>query len=431
MGIGQPLGRPTSSGDGNRWGCGEVIALWAFSRILVLFFAGHYGSDVPFYRIVWEALSHGRLPYRDIPLDHPPLVLALLAIPGVLGGDSGYAVAFRGLLLAVDFAVLLLVGRLAASRGEGSTRRTAELLYVWIGALAFPLLLDRIDLVVCLLILILIGLGLLARFGWGYVVLVVGLGLNVGTAWWWPFWLLSDRRFSGSWAPAARRCAIAIAVAGVGLWAAHLAFGPGVAEFLRYNWSGNVEVESLPATLLLMAAAVTRVPLQVDVSTGVLRLAGRGAAMAGLWTIGAALALMLMVWIRAAAGFHRAPARDDRADRLRWFSAGALVHLLAFQLSCSVLLPQYLLSSGTLACIAAPAPRSRSWVVLWIAIMVYTVAGVPLNPRALFGLEPLAVLVMISRNVLLGFALGWALEAWLPGGQAEPPAIAAPEAVAG
>lgn len=390
----------------------EVLGLWAFSRVLVIFVAGAFGSDLPFYADVQRALASGRVPYRDLPLDHPPLALALMAVPGLVA-PAAYAAAFRGMMLGIDLAVLILIGRLGAIADPIRRGRTAQLLYVWLGALLFPLLFDRFDPLLGLLVLLLPWLAARGRFLWGWAALAAAAALNAGAIWLWPCWALAERAFARP-GRGLRHLTFAAALAGAALLAGVRVLGPGFTAFARYHWSGAVEVESLPATLLMLAAPFTGRWPGIDASTGVLRLSVPGAT----W-VGPALLVAMAVWLLARdVAVATRLARGDAvtwspAMRVRWLAAGALAHLLAFQLSCSVFLPQYTTWLSPLAAAGLSILQpGRWWVALWIAVAIYTVSGVPLGMRALDPLSFLGAAILVLRNGLLAAAFAWTLQLW-------------------
>jgi hypothetical protein len=390
----------------------DVLALWAFSRVLVLFLAGPHGSDIPFYAQIAAWILDGQVPYRDFPLDHPPLVLAVVTLPAIAAGVAGYAAAFRTMMLGVDFVSLLLVGNVAARAGATpAIQRRAEALYVWLGALAYPALLDSFDLLVAALALTLVRWGAMGRFARGYGALVAALGLNAGTFWLWPFWLIADLRSSRRPLGALLRFGAGLVVALAATWGAARAWGPGVAGFLRYHWSGAAEVESLPATFLAVVRAVTGESFSVDPATGVLRLAAPGAESVGRVAVSLAAAVMAVAWLRASR--RGPPCTGGPEGESRWLLSGTLLHLLAFQLSCGVLLPQYLLWVAPVACAALPAVREpRLWAATWVAVIVYTVAGLPLNAASLLRPWSLPFAAVVLRNFLLLAAAAWSLRSW-------------------
>ena len=89
-----------------------------------------------------------RLPYRDFPVEYPPLALAAMALPRLLASTlAGYRVAFAAMIALLYLVLCWIAGRLAgllagAPPPEVVWRRMA-LLALAVG----PLLVQRFDLV--------------------------------------------------------------------------------------------------------------------------------------------------------------------------------------------------------------------------------------------------------------------------------------------
>ena len=53
-------------------------------------------TDIPTYEAAWRHIADGDVPYRDFPLEYPPLAAGLFWLAGVLPGH--YDVAFSALM---------------------------------------------------------------------------------------------------------------------------------------------------------------------------------------------------------------------------------------------------------------------------------------------------------------------------------------------
>jgi hypothetical protein len=92
--------------------------LWLVTRLIYLLnvMLGHHYPDDVFF-VYAQRFSRGLLPYRDFPVEYPPLGIALIVLPGLL--HSGpltpwlYGTNFALEMLALDLLTLLLVVRLA------------------------------------------------------------------------------------------------------------------------------------------------------------------------------------------------------------------------------------------------------------------------------------------------------------------------------
>jgi hypothetical protein len=389
----------------------ELLFVWAFSRLLVFLLATRHGSDVPFYRDVATRVFAGERPYIDFPLDHPPAALASMLLPAFVR-FMDYDMAFRALLVACDLFVFVGLGRVARSiSSEPGVLRNVQWMYVWIGAISFPFLLDRVDGVLVALILVAVLLGARGRMGWGYVVLLFCFGMNAGTWVLWGPWLLADVRSRKSWRGPLARFAIAagtlILVAAVGIaW-----LGPGLSAPLTYHWLHGTEVESVAASPFLVAH-VMGAAQQVDGSTGTLRLQlSPGMQQASLLLRAILLACF---WFFVFRRFRWHDSGGESTARVAWLATGIVVHLLLFQLLSSVLLPQYIGWAAPLACalivVARPAQR---WRALWLGVMAMTVAVFPMQAVQLERLESTAVWTLLLRNTILVILFIWSCRLWM------------------
>ena len=75
-----------------------------------------------------------------------------------------------------------------------------------------------------------------------------------------------------------------------------------------------------------------------------------------------------------------------------------------------------------LACVALPTRGAArgGWIALWVGIVLFTVAGVPLNVGALLPLSAAGAFAVLQRNLLLLAALAWSLALWAPRRRASP-----------
>ncbi len=92
--------------------------LWLVTRLIYLLnvMLGHHYPDDAFF-LYAQRFSHGLLPYRDFPVEYPPLGILLIVLPGLAHAgpltEWGYGTSFALEMLALDLLTLLLVIRLA------------------------------------------------------------------------------------------------------------------------------------------------------------------------------------------------------------------------------------------------------------------------------------------------------------------------------
>ena len=123
--------------------------LFLLSRVAVLTFMAGRGTDLGVQRTYAGLIIHGAVPFRDFVAEYPPLVFVFTVIPALIDPSlRHYFVLFRGLCCAVDCAtwiVLLQLSRRRPARG---------LLYILCTTALGPLLYDRIDIVLGLILVL-------------------------------------------------------------------------------------------------------------------------------------------------------------------------------------------------------------------------------------------------------------------------------------
>ena len=93
-------------------------AFWLVTRLIYLLnvMLGHHYPDAEFFTDA-QRFSHGALPYRDFPVEYPPLGIVLIVLPGLIHSGPltpwGYGTSFALEMMALDALTLFLVVRLA------------------------------------------------------------------------------------------------------------------------------------------------------------------------------------------------------------------------------------------------------------------------------------------------------------------------------
>src|SRR5215472_11259825 len=93
-------------------------ALWLGTRLIYLLnvMLGHHYPDDAFF-LYAQRFSDGLLPYRNFPVEYPPLGMLFIILPGLLHDGPltvwGYGTGFALEMLALDLLTLVLVIRLA------------------------------------------------------------------------------------------------------------------------------------------------------------------------------------------------------------------------------------------------------------------------------------------------------------------------------
>ena len=253
-----PARRPTATA------VGALVLVW----LVIMFiepWSNERRNDFRIYENYSALFLGGKLPYRDVSFEYPPLAAPVIALPGVFGVDDlasfqldsardrTYRWLFSALMLGLAIAVLLQTGRLAEL--TGGDRRWAMLAVALAPLLTGAIVRNRFDLLPvvptlgALLALLsrrnalafaLLGVGAMCK---AYPLIVVPVALA---------WLLGRGE-----SRAALRGALALFATLAVLVGGWFAISPdGAADSIRYHLDRPVQVESVPASLLLGADVV-------------------------------------------------------------------------------------------------------------------------------------------------------------------------------
>ena len=221
--------RPTLRGWGNplpwlrsierspRGSDGALLVVWAITRLLLLLsvIVGHAYTDPQFYHYAGQ-LAVGQFPFRDIPVEYPPLAMVLVLLPALPlllfpaiaprpdaaflhvtqlphpvdpTRYAAYAISFAVEMLVIDVVTLWLVRRAARRLAPGDANGLRAGLFYLALTFASGALLQKFDIIVGTLCLAAVVALLERRRGlaWsllaaaalvkGFPLLVVGLGV--------------------------------------------------------------------------------------------------------------------------------------------------------------------------------------------------------------------------------------------------------------
>ncbi len=401
---------------------GGVWLVWGLTRLILVLnvVIGRHFCDPQFYQYAGDFAS-GRLPYRNVPVEYPPLAMVILLLPALpllpfagiaprpdanphpLHPDPvrymAYGISFAVLMLAADALTLWLVRRAARRLLPGDpTGAWSGLLYVVL-AFASTAILQKFDLVVGLLCLAAV-LALLARrdgIAWGALAaatLVKGFPIVLvplfvlwrvqGTQ---VDWRAIGRGIAGG-------AAFSLAVLGPIVLASGIA---PLVHSVAYHTGRGLEIESLWASLVL---AVSWLPGQrayttfapADLSRDVhaplanlLGMVGPPIVLAGLLVVVAAS------WWRARRGDM------DPAFLLQCAVMMLLIFLLAFR----AFPLHYILALIPLVAVTRLPGRAQGQ---WLAALGIVCLGgqvVIAKWSSLVQLQPLGVLALLARNLAL------------------------------
>ncbi len=420
----------------------RAAALWlaaaagtfAVSAFAYPWWADGLHSDLPTLRSYGMALASGKLPYRDLPFEYPPLAAPLLALPAVFG-ERLFHYAFA---LSQFVAFLVMAGcssALVRTLG-GSVRASALALLaqpLFLGAVAWVHF-DLWGAALTAAAALCVARGTVplaaAALGAGALVKVFPLAAAAPLAGW--LWVAQPPGARRRRALAKAFAALALVVA-VGATCALLLSVDGTLHFVRYQTERPLEIESSGATALALVALFGG-EQKVVFGFGSVGVRGTGdAAIALASAIAGVLAIVSLAFVPALATRarprtavvgdssrarltrraerrrsvpgHRAANSDGRAAAgdgdLR--ATAALLVLAAPLLPVlfgKVLSPQFLVWAWPGLAVLAGLGRWRAFMLGALAQLL-TLLEFPHRFAALTRLDPGAVALVGVRNVLL------------------------------
>ena len=374
------------------------VAVLAVVSLAAAAFGGH---EMTFYAGIAERIFAGDVPYRDVPLEYPPISLVPILLPRILevvapvGGLEGYQSMFLLLMGATSLAVTALVWVLARDWAPVALDPLRPLLYaLLLVALASPVLLWRFDLFPAFLTMLAVVLSVKGRplLGGGAMALAIAAKL-------YPVVLVpvliaayvASKDRSGL-----SRYLVALVGVGLVLGVGTLLLAPEAAgNVLGYHLERGVQLESTYAGLMEMAHVAGLASATVTDQFNSLQI---DSSLTGVMTVVqpiVLIGLLAVVWWLAFRAFRKEAANESGltlATLVRYLVAA----LLAFMLGSKVFSPQYLIW------ILPFAPfLSRTIVILVTVAFAITFLLFPFLYNGLIGLEPLLILLLNGRNLLL------------------------------
>lgn len=381
---------------------GLALALFAITATVVawLYWNGGYGPhgeglDVGEYRRYAAQMLAGRLPYRDIRIEYPPLFLPFALLPLILTAGGTGQQAYDGALAAV--VVVAGLGLVATTgwilRALGATRQhlTLAMLALGLAPLAVgPMLIVRYDVWPALLTAVSLALFLGRRYGLSAVVLALAMLAKVYPILLVPLLVIELGRRSGLRAVAAYGLTMTATIA--------LVAGPflvvarsGLLRALSAQLARPLEIGSVGGSGLTGLHVVFGTPLTIVASYGSRNLAGEAAHLLALASSVVFVLVALAIWAWA----WRRPPTTERLVRT---IAGVTLAYVAFG---KVLSPQYLIWLLPLVPLI-PGRRGVAATLTLLAALALTQVLFPATQfAALVRIDPVLVAVLVARNGLL------------------------------
>jgi hypothetical protein len=343
------------------------------------------------YHRYGTAMLSGHVPYRDFGIEYPPGALPAFGLPAI--GKPGLAVYER------EFQILMAlcgVGSLAAmsvalrNLGASAERMAAALGFFALAPLALgSVILYRYDLWPTFLTVAGLAAVLARRERLGFAALGLGIAAKAFPAVVIPPALAYVWRTRG-WREALLCLGAAAAVVAV-VVVPFLALAPhGVWDSIVRQTTRPLQIESLGASLLLVAHHVGGLGLTLDSSRGSQNLVGSLPDVVGAASSAVLVLALVAIWVAAA----RVPATPERL--VRWSAAS----VAAFVALGKVLSPQFLIWLLPLVPLVRGRRGLGASALLGLALLL-TQVWFPIRYFDLVAFDPFPSWVLLARDLVL------------------------------
>jgi hypothetical protein len=375
-----------------------LVSFLLIPIVLVALVSHHLRPDLSLYYRYSSSIVQGQIPYRDFPVEYPPLALLPMVLPQLL---TGFVHSFRAYLIGLMVqnallcsAVGLLVAKIAARHhSQAFSRRTLAIysLFVVINA---PLILLRFDILPALLTVLALWFVIIARPSLAGIALGLGIMTKLYPAVLVPvvgLYYVMKRQY----ADVLKLMGGSIVAVGVVL----LPFIPiGLNRLLlvsQYHQARGLQLESIPAGLLLLAKRWGWTTVEIVTNYGALHLKSPIAD-----TIAKALpSLFLICWALAILSCFKRLQLERHSNyatiEQTLLICIALV-LLTFIVTSKVFSPQYLVWLLPFM----PFLHSKQLSIA-IAMCILTLVIFPFSYSQLIEMKLLPILLLNLRNLAI------------------------------
>jgi uncharacterized membrane protein len=390
----------------------QGIGLLLAAALILPYIVQWHARDVQIYYESSAKLLQGQMPYRDFPLEYPPLALLAFVLPWLLApgralGYSSYAWQFLVLNVLWSTLLALVLARVAARRWPARSPARAVGVYTLLVLVSAPLLPWRYDLFPALLTL----LALLCVLSGRPTLAGMWLGLGIAAKLY-PIMLLpicAAYYLAGrSYRSLLRLILGSVIALGVVLLPYLLLDPGGWLSFLRYHQLRGLQLESLPAGAILLAHLLGFARVELVFIYGALQLVSPLADVAVLWQPIVFSLVSGVVFVSCWGRFRQEYATNGViADAS--LIAYVVIALLAFIVTNKVFSAQYIIWLLPFV----PLLRPRQIVALTI-LCGLTILLFPFLYAELLALQIAPVVLLNLRNALMVAVMCWLLAERLP-----------------
>jgi uncharacterized membrane protein len=385
----------------------QLTGLLLVAALTLSMISQWHGMDLQIYYNDSLQLISGKLPYRDFPLEYPPLalipfVVPRLITPGQRPAFTSYVWLFAAQNALFSTLIALTLARIAAllrPSGRGAWVLGGYALLVTVCAPLAPWRFDMFPAMLTLLALLAVLLDRPALAG-------IWLGLGVAA----KLYPAACLPIVGAYYLASRRYrALALLILG-SIGTAAICLAPfflldpgGWLSFVQYHELRGMQIESLPAGAIALAHVLGLTPAALTFNYGALQLVSPVAEMVLKWQPLASILVLGLVYL-CCLGRFRAEQTLYGAITDESLVAFLMAALLAFIAVNKVFSPQYVLWLLPFAALLRPR---QAGVMLIICIL--TISIFPFTYDRLLAMQLPQVLMLNLRNALVLALLIWLL----------------------
>ncbi len=372
-----------------------LVHLFIFAVLFRTVYTVHVNGTTVFFGYASKVVA-GQVPYRDFPLEYPPLALVFFTLPRLVASNfPDYNVAYHA---QVTIWNLVVLATLTAMARRANGRPTIVLGAYTIFVLAVgPIILDQFDIFPAALTLFAMYAFQRGRPNAGWVALTLGTLTKLYPLLLVPVFALPALRRRDV-AALRRSVLVCIATAVIALLPLLVVAPASIFRFLAYHSNRGIQIESTYAGLLLAADKWHLIHVGIGYGFGAWNVTG---TIPDVVTPLSALLLLGAVGTSWLFIDRRMVARGGDSTRDVAFNAAACALVLCGALLTSkVLSPQYLIWLVPLLPLVTHE-RQLIWPVFTL-IGVMTHYIFPANyDRFIFGNAGDVITVLILRNLLL------------------------------
>lgn len=395
-----------------------VFALLHAFIFLVIFKNGIYRSfaetDISIPYLYASKMALGQMPYRDFAVEYPPLALFFMLIPRLFTSFANpYILGFTLEILLFDllavFLIISLSQKLELSLWKSLAVYTLALLSIG------PLIINRYDLIPAVMALGAVYAFTCGRSNIAWALLAAGAMTKIFPVVIAPVFLIFDLACCRSRRALTGSVTFALTTAVIAL--PFLIMSPrGFLESFTYHTQRGLQIESIPASLLLLGQKLGLTTLTIEHASGATNVVSPLAnALANITPILVLISLAAVYWFyyrrQRAMRVDSGPVGDLNRAQTACLIGFSLLAMLAFMLSSKVLSPQFIIWLAPLIPLVTGRFSRLSWL-LFIAAGLMSYLIFPTGYQTLEDGDARMIAILLARNAaLFGLALAVARSA--------------------